>query len=91
VAEDLSLLVPVLNQGDIDAEIVYNGPIEAPISAGDQLGELVVQLEGLPEKRLPLVAQSDVLRGGFKTRLRTAALVLWDKFGPGVDAAEEGA
>lgn len=89
VAEDLNLLVPELNQGDINAEIVYNGPIEAPIFAGDQLGELVVQLEGLPEKRLPLVAESDVLRGGFTTRLRTAALVLWGKFGPGLDAAEE--
>ena len=93
VAEDVSLLVPVLNDDEIEAEIVYSGPIEAPIVAGDQLGELVVQLDGLPEKRLPLVAESDVVRGGFATRLRTAALVLWDKFGPvggetGEDAAD---
>lgn len=91
VSEDLSLLVPVLNEGAIDAEIVYTGPIEAPIVAGDQLGELVVQLEGLPEKRLPLVADADVARGGFTTRLRTAALVLWGRFGPGPDTAAEGA
>lgn len=91
VAEDFTLLVPILNEGEIDAEVVYNGPIEAPISAGDQLGELVVRLEGLPEKRLPLVADSDVSRGGFTTRLRTAALVLWGKFGPGADEAVEGA
>ena len=82
VPEDLSLLVPVLNQGEVDAQVVYNGPIEAPITAGQQLGELVISLEGLPEKRLPLVAETDVARGGFATRLRTAALVLWDKFGP---------
>lgn len=88
VAEDLSLLVPVLTEGAIDAQVVYTGPIEAPITAGDQLGELVVQLDGLPEKRLPLVADSDVARGGFTTRLRTAALVLWGRFGPGADAAE---
>lgn len=91
VAEDLSLLVPVLNQGTVDAQVVYTGPIEAPIAAGDQLGELVVQLEGLPEKRLPLVAEADVARGGFTTRLRTAALVLWNRFGPGVEGAAEGA
>lgn len=83
VAEDFSLLVPVLNQGEIEAEVVYNGPVEAPITAGQQLGELVIALDDLPEKRIPLVAESDVARGGFATRMRTAALVLWHKFGPG--------
>jgi D-alanyl-D-alanine carboxypeptidase (penicillin-binding protein 5/6) len=82
VAEDLSMLVPVLNQGAVDAQVVYNGPFQAPIAAGDQLAELVIQLEGLPEKRIPLVADADVPAGGFTTRLRTAALVLWTKFGP---------
>ncbi|WP_341366784.1 D-alanyl-D-alanine carboxypeptidase family protein [Yoonia sp. BS5-3] len=91
VAQDLSLLVPVLNQGSIDAEVVYTGPIEAPIAAGDQVGELVVQLEGLPEKRIPLVAESAVARGGFTTRLRTAALVLWNRFDPAAEPAAEGA
>jgi len=82
VAEDVSLLVPILNQGQIDAQVVYNGPIEAPIAAGQQLGELVVALDGLPEKRIPLVADADVPRGGFAMRMRTAALVLWKKYGP---------
>ena len=83
VAEDFSLLVPVLNQGTIDAEVVYDGPIEAPIAAGQQLGELIINLDDLPEKRIPLIAENDVARGGFATRMRTAALVLWQKYGPG--------
>ncbi len=92
VAEDLNLLVPVLNQDGIKAEVVYTGPIEAPISAGQQLGELVISFDELPEQRIPLVADADVPRGGVGTRLRTAALVLWQKFGPaGQDAAQEGA
>lgn len=91
VPDDLSLLVPVLHQGDVDARVVYDGPIEAPITAGQQLGELVITLDGLPEKRVPLIAETDVTRGGFKTRLRTAALVLWAKFGPGTAAPAEGA
>ena len=82
VAEDLSLLVPILNQGTVDAQVVYDGPVEAPIAAGQQLGELVINLDGLPEKRVPLIAETDVGTGGFGTRLRTAALVLWNKFGP---------
>jgi D-alanyl-D-alanine carboxypeptidase (penicillin-binding protein 5/6) len=87
VAEDLSLLVPVLNQDDVVAEVVYSGPIEAPITAGQQLGELVVTFDDLPEKRIPLVAGADVARGGFTTRMRTAALVLWQKFGPAAEGA----
>lgn len=90
VAEDLSLLVPILNQGNVDAEVVYTGPLQAPIRAGDTVGELVINLDGLPEKRVPLVADADVLDGGFATRLRTAAHVLWQKFGPQAgEVAEE--
>ena len=89
VAEDMSLLVPILNQGDVDAKVVYNGPIQAPIATGDVLGELVINLENLPEKRVPLVADADVGEGGFATRLRTAALVLFQKFGPQGTAAED--
>lgn len=90
VSEDLSLLLPVLEQDSVDAKVIYTGPIEAPISAGQQLAELVVMLDGLPEKRLPLVADADVARGGFTTRLRTAALVLWQKFGPALqDTTDE--
>ncbi|WP_439154324.1 D-alanyl-D-alanine carboxypeptidase family protein [Yoonia sp.] len=91
VKEDLSLLVPILNQGEVAAQVVYDGPVEAPITAGQQLAELVITLDGLPEKRLPLVAENDVARGGFKTRLRTAAQVLWTKFVPRPEQSPEGA
>lgn len=83
VSEDLSMLVPVMSTANgVTAEIVYDGPIAAPITKGQQLGELVISLDGLPETRLPLVADSDVAKGGFQTRVRTAALVLWERFGP---------
>lgn len=81
-AEDISLLVPVLSQDELSAEVVFTGPIEAPITAGQQLGELVITLDGLPEVRFPLVADRDIIRGGFSTRMRVAAQVLWDKFAP---------
>lgn len=76
LVEDLSMLVPTTGGRDFDAEVVYTGPIEAPIAAGDQLAELVIRMENLPETRVPLVAESDVAAGGFSTRLRTAADVL---------------
>ena len=65
--------MPVLSGGKLDAEVIYTGPFQAPISAGTQLGELVVRPEGLPELRFPLVAESDVAHGGFLAKVSTAA------------------
>ncbi len=68
---DLTLLFPVLGDKDIKAEVVYDGPINAPVSKGQQLAELVIQPEGLPEIRRPLVAEKDVPLGGFVVRMLT--------------------
>lgn len=83
VEEDLSLLVPLMNTANgISAQIVYDTPVQAPVSKGQKLGELVIAFEGMPETRIALVADQDIALGGFTTRLRTAALVLWERFGP---------
>lgn len=74
--EDLSVLVPVLGGDALQTEVVYEGPIEAPIAAGDPVAELVLKRDGFPDTRLPLVAMDDVTRGGFMPRLRTAMQVL---------------
>lgn len=91
VAEEVTLLVPVANQNSLDAEVIYTGPLEAPIRAGQEVAELVISLDDLPKHRVPLVATNDVARGGFNSRVRVAADVLWSKFGPGraeVEAVE---
>ena len=74
--EDVSTLVPVLNAAAMQAEVVYRGPLQAPITAGQPLAELVFSPDGLPEVRIPLVAESDVQRGGFMVRVTTAATKL---------------
>ncbi|WP_299916848.1 D-alanyl-D-alanine carboxypeptidase family protein [uncultured Roseobacter sp.] len=79
-AEDISILMPALAGNEIEGEVIYTGPINAPIAAGDQLAEFVFTLEGLPETRLPLVADRAIERGGFVSRVSTAALVLFTKF-----------
>lgn len=78
-AEDLSLLLPVLSDKTIQAEVVYKGPINAPITKGQQLAELVLKPEGLPEIRRPLVAATDVSSGGFLVRMKAVAQVLMKK------------
>ena len=78
-AEDISVLLPVLSGKNLDAEVVYTGPIQAPVAAGTPLAELVLRPEGLPERRFALVAESDVAHGGFLAKISTAALSLIDR------------
>lgn len=84
---DIDILLPVIGESDLAAEVVYNGPIEAPISKGQQLAELVITPMELPEIRVPLVAENDVAAGGFAVRMRTATSVLMSQFGLGLDEA----
>lgn len=72
-AEDVRLLVPALVQEGTSAEVIYTGPVKAPIKAGDQLGEMIIHVPDLPDARVPLVAEADVAAGGFVKRLTTAA------------------
>ena len=58
------------------AEVIYDGPIAAPIAAGMVLGELRIKIMGFEETTVPLVAQTDVLAGGMFKRLETVFLLL---------------
>ncbi len=87
-AEDLRLLVPAQVQDKVTAEVIFTGPIQAPITAGQQLAELIVHVPDLPDARIPLVAETDVAAGGFTKRLSTAAERLMQRYLSGTgDAA----
>jgi serine-type D-Ala-D-Ala carboxypeptidase (penicillin-binding protein 5/6) len=86
LAEDLQVLLPSIVTGSMEASVVYQGPVQAPVTKGEQLAELVITRDGLPEMRVPLVAESDVAEGGFMVKLQTAVKVLIEKFGPSVEA-----
>ncbi|XDA98884.1 D-alanyl-D-alanine carboxypeptidase family protein [Sulfitobacter sp. LCG007] len=86
-ANDLDILMPVLQKGPVEAEVVFTAPVAAPIAKGDRLGELVFTPEGMPEMRLPLVADRDIPRGGFVSRVSTAALVLFERLRQGSEVA----
>ena len=72
-ATDLRVLLPALVQDGLAAEVVYTGPIRAPVVKGTKLADLIVQIPGLPDARVDLVAQSDVGPAGFVDRLMIAA------------------
>jgi len=79
-AEDVELLFPALQQGGITGEVVFRGPVEAPVAAGQEIAELVIPRDGLEPAVIPLVADRDVARGGFATRLRVASGILAERF-----------
>ena len=86
-AQDISALLPALDGNSITAEVVYDGPIEAPIAKGQELGQLILKPEGLDALSYPLVADKDVAAGGFLTRVTTAAGALLRRLEQGPEGA----
>lgn len=76
VDKDVTLLLPSQAHDGIRAEVVYQGPVAAPVKAGQQIGELVIEIPGAKPSSVPLYAESDVAEGGFLSRVGTAFRVL---------------
>jgi D-alanyl-D-alanine carboxypeptidase (penicillin-binding protein 5/6) len=49
--------------------VVYDGPIKAPIKAGQHVADLVVKTADTPPQLMPLVAEKDVEEAGFFRRI----------------------
>jgi D-alanyl-D-alanine carboxypeptidase (penicillin-binding protein 5/6) len=69
VEKDLLVTLPVSERDKVQVKAVYDGPVAAPVAAGQPIGELVMQIPGMPEFRSPLVAASDVPQLGFGGRV----------------------
>ncbi|MDA9100877.1 D-alanyl-D-alanine carboxypeptidase, partial [Planktomarina sp.] len=78
-----SILVPTSSMDEISSKVVYQGPLQAPIASGENIGELIISIPGMPQKTLKLVAVEPVAIGGFTSRIRTVALILLRKVGWG--------
>ena len=79
-AQDISMLVPALLQEGVKAEVSYTSPLKAPLAAGSEVGELIISVPDLPERRIPLITESAVGQGGFMQRMQQAAMVLQKRF-----------
>ena len=66
---DLTVTVPAGADAGMKLSVVYDGPIKAPIKAGQHIADLVVATADAPPQRLPLVAASDVGEAGFFRRM----------------------
>lgn len=63
--EDLTLTIPKYNKDKIEVKAVYTGPLEAPVTRGQEIGRLVVTLPGQDPIERPIKAGADVPRLGF--------------------------
>lgn len=82
VPQGVTVLVPnSAAQGAVVARVEYDGPLNAPIAAGQTVGRLVVSVPGFGEASFPLAAGADVAEGGLTARFRAAALVLGERLG----------
>ena len=79
VAEDESVLMSAADTEFGEMRVEYTGPLEAPITKGEEVAQLVIDRTDLPPARVPLLADRDVVHGGFLPRVRTAAHVLFRK------------
>ncbi|AJP71621.1 D-alanyl-D-alanine carboxypeptidase family protein [Sphingomonas hengshuiensis] len=66
---DLAATIPAGTSPEMQGKIVYQGPVKAPIKAGDHVADLVIDSAGMPQQVLPLVAESDVGEAGFFRRI----------------------
>lgn len=75
-SSDVEILLPLGSRDQITAHYTYTDPIEAPINAGQNLGELVVVVPDSDPMHFPLVARTSVETGGFVERIFAAAEIL---------------
>lgn len=75
-ARDVRVLVPAGQASAMTAQVDWQGPLQAPLAAGQVVGELVVTVPGMPETRVPVLVQADVAPAGFLRRISAAAGVL---------------
>ncbi len=66
---NLSVTLPGGAAANMTMKVVYDGPIKAPIKAGQHIADLVVTTPDTGAQTMPLVAESDVGEAGFFGRL----------------------
>ncbi|MHA6723011.1 D-alanyl-D-alanine carboxypeptidase family protein [Sphingomonas sp. RS2018] len=72
----LSVTIPSGTDPKMAAKVVYQGPVKAPIKAGQHIADLIVTTEGGSPQTLPLVAEADVAEAGFFGRAWAGLLSL---------------
>lgn len=66
---DLVLTLPRQWRSRLQVRLQYDAPLTAPVARGQQIGEMLVGGQGVPELRVPLLAGADVEKLGLISRI----------------------
>ncbi|MEA3043329.1 MAG: hypothetical protein QOH47_1167 [Sphingomonadales bacterium] len=66
---NLAVTYPAGLGQNLQARIVYQGPVRAPIARGQHIADLVVTTADMPPQTMALVAEEDVAEAGFFGRI----------------------
>lgn len=66
--QDVAVTIPSGSTPNMQIKVVYNGPIQAPIKAGQHIADIVVTTPDTGAQTMPLVAAKDVGKAGFFRR-----------------------
>ncbi len=69
LADDLAITIPRGQDGGLEATLDMATAIKAPLTRGQELGQVLVSLNGEQIKAVPLVALDDVPEGGLFKRI----------------------
>ena len=72
VADDVALGLHRRARRNMTVTVAYDGPIPAPVSAGDVVGRVVIEVPGYETQEFPVVAAEDVGRKGLMGRIGAA-------------------
>ncbi len=76
-AQDVTLLLPIFADENVPAEIVYSGPIKAPIAKDQELATLVISPDGMPAVTLPLSRARMSARAAFSCAFALPRQPFW--------------
>jgi len=75
-ADDVYVTIPRRRYKDLNPSMEVNLKIMAPVAKGQQVGRILVALDGDTVSEVPLVALQEVPEGGIWNKLKDSAL-LW--------------
>lgn len=78
IEKDIRIPVPTSLRNDLKVEVVYKGPLQAPVKKGDVVGSLKVSIPRVKDFEVPLVAAADVEKIGFFAGAFAKGLLLID-------------
>lgn len=68
VAEEKAITLPKVGRDKTEFVLKYSAPLQAPVTKGTKVGELIIRASEISEQRVPVVAAEDVAAVGFVDR-----------------------